>query len=354
MVVHIGVSLSRQFTPSRPVLVSVKSFSEHLCFRAGLSRRHVELVLLYIHEDQCSNITFLPKLQPEERNMLFVSGGRKRTPARSAAEGSKRLCTICLSILATVAFCCCHHDDLCYVNMLIHAGVSFQAQPSSAECLKLTATVEHSMAFYAWSKLQTAASAAGRYTFLLQAAEQLATPDVWSGLQLNTLDALTSFMALPLTETVSEDSHPLVASQDSCTASLSAARPILRLLQSCSSVGQQPSSMSTDADARRQTSLANFPRICQPKMDPSHTGTVASHAMYIQKMCSALVLLKTASLVSAIKDTGTDQEGTATMLLWAAIVPCIQWMTSYPKEASYHPVTVEQICLEIQSGAYPI
>lgn len=317
-----------------------------MCFRVGLSRRHVELVLLYIHEDQCSDTLFLPKLQPEERNMLFVSRGRKRTPARSAAEGSKRLCTVCLPILATVAFCCCHRDDLCYVNMLIHAGVSFQVQPSSAECLKLTATVEHSMAFYAWSKLQIAAPAAGRYTFLLQAAEQLATPDVWSGLQLNTVDALTSFMALPPTETVSEDWHSLVASQDSCAASLSAARPILRLLQSCSSAGQQPSSMSTDADALRETSLAHLQSTCQPKMAASHAGTVASHVMYIQKMCSALILLKAASLVSAIKDTGHDQEGTAMLLLWAAVVPCIQWMARFPKEASYHPVTVEQIVSE--------
>jgi len=51
-------------------------------------------------------------------------------------------------------------------------------------------------------------------------------------------------------------------------------------------------------------------------------------------------------LVSAIKDTGHDQEGTAMLLLWAAVVPCIQWMARFPKEASYHPVTVEQIVSE--------
>lgn len=93
----------------------------------------------------------------------------------------------------------------------------------------MTTTIKHSTAFHAWSKLQAAASAADRYTLLLQAAEQLVTPDVRSGLQLDTLDALTSFKALPLTETVSKHSHSQVAFQDSCAASLSAARPILLL-----------------------------------------------------------------------------------------------------------------------------
>ena len=117
-----------------------------------------------------------------------------------------------------------------------------------ADCFcRLLEADNHHQTQHGWSKLQTAASAADRYTLLLQAAEQLATPDVWSG--LNTLDALTSFMALPPTESVSKYSQALVASQDSCEASLSAARPILRLLQSCSSVVQQPSSMSADADA---------------------------------------------------------------------------------------------------------
>ncbi len=105
VVVHVRLSLFSSLELFGPVLVSVKTFNEHLCFRVGLFRRHVEL-----------------GLQPEE--MLFVSRGRKRTPARSAAEGSKRLCTVCLPTLRTVAFCC-YCEDLCYVNTLIHAGVSF-------------------------------------------------------------------------------------------------------------------------------------------------------------------------------------------------------------------------------------
>ena len=104
LVVHVRLSLFSSLELFGPVLVSVKTFNEHLCFRVGLFRRHVEL-----------------GLQPEE--ILFVSRGRKRTPARSAAKGSKRLCTVCLPTLRTVAFCC-YCEDLCYVNTLIHAGVS--------------------------------------------------------------------------------------------------------------------------------------------------------------------------------------------------------------------------------------
>ena len=125
--------------------------------------------------------------------------------------------------------------------------LAFLSCAASADFLKLTTTIKHSRAFHAW--LQTAASATDRYTVLLQAAEELVSPDFWSKLHFSTLDALTSFMALPLTDTVSKDSQALIASQDRCTASLSAARPILRRLQSCLLVEQQPSSMNTDADA---------------------------------------------------------------------------------------------------------
>ena len=54
VVVHVRLSLFLSLELFGPVLVSVKTFNEHLCFRVGLSRRHVEL-----------------GLQPEE--MLFVS-----------------------------------------------------------------------------------------------------------------------------------------------------------------------------------------------------------------------------------------------------------------------------------------
>ncbi len=81
VVVHIRLSLFSSLELLGPVLVSVKTFKKHMCsdmcFRVGLSRRHVEF-----------------GFQAEE--MLFVSWGRKRTPARSAAEGSKRLSTVCL------------------------------------------------------------------------------------------------------------------------------------------------------------------------------------------------------------------------------------------------------------------